>query len=146
MSLRKSTFTALTGLAVLVAATAVAGQTSAPAAPARLAAPMRGAATVEHTRPVTKAERVNGQQIIITTIKVKNTSTGAIAGFKVDEFWYDAQRNPLPGDTYRHRRPMQPQEVITVELRTPRDPKMVTNSYNFSHANGTISAKLAPKL
>ena len=83
---------------------------------------------------------------IVTTFKVKNLATAPIAGFKVDEFWYDKGGDPVTGDTFRYRKPLQPNEVITVELRTPRDPKMVTNSYNFSHANGTIVPKLLPKL
>jgi hypothetical protein len=154
MNRMTSTLAAFAGIALLAAGTAVAAQApkpatpaaAAPAAPARLAAPIRGAANLGYTKPVTKAERVNGQQVIVTTIQVKNMSAGAIAGLKIDEFWYDAARNPLPGDTYRSRKPIQPNEIVTVELRTPRDPKMVNNSYNFSHANGTIVPKLLPKL
>jgi hypothetical protein len=156
MNRKRSTLAALAGIALLAAGTAVAGQApkpaapaapaATPAAPAKLAAPIRGAANLGYTKPVTKAERVNGQQFIVTTIQVKNMSAGAIAGLKIDEFWYDAARNPLPGDTFRSRKPIQPNEIITVELRTPRDPKMVNNSYNFSHANGTIVPKLLPKL
>jgi len=33
-----------------------------------------------------------------------------------------------------------------VTLRTPVNPKMDRNSYNFSHANGTIKTTLLPKL
>jgi hypothetical protein len=150
MNYKKSALAALAGVALLAAGTAVAGQAPKPAAPAaapvKLAPPIRGAANLGYTKPVTKAERVDGKQFIVTTIQVKNLSSGAIAGLKIDEFWYDAARNPLPGDTFRYRKPLQPNEVITVELRTPRDPKMVTNSYNFSHANGTIVPKLLPKL
>jgi hypothetical protein len=127
MNRMTSTLAAFAGIALLAAGTAVAAQAPKPATPAA-------------------AERVNGQQVIVTTIQVKNMSAGAIAGLKIDEFWYDAARNPLPGDTYRSRKPIQPNEIVTVELRTPRDPKMVNNSYNFSHANGTIVPKLLPKL
>ncbi len=153
MNGKRSRIAALAGIVLLAAGSAVAGQApkpaapaAAPAAPVKLAPPMRGAANLGYTKPVTKAERVNGQQFIVTTIQVKNMSAGAIAGLKIDEFWYDAARNPLPGDTFRYRKPLQPNEIVTVELRTPRDPKMVSNSYNFSHANGTIVPKLVPKL
>ncbi len=39
-----------------------------------------------------------------------------------------------------------PGETIVVELNTPKNPKMNRNSYNFTHANGTIKTKLVPKL
>ncbi len=32
--------------------------------------------------------------MIVTTIKIKNLSNGAIAGLKVDEFWYDKDGQP----------------------------------------------------
>jgi hypothetical protein len=52
----------------------------------------------------------------------------------------------VTGDTFRHPKPLQPGEVITVTLETPRNPKMDRNQYNFSHANGAIKAQLLPKL
>jgi len=150
MNWKIATFAALAGVALLGGSTTVAAQAPKPAAPAaapaKLAAPIRGAANIGYTKPVTKAERVNGQQVIVTTFRVKNMSTGAIAGLKIDENWYDSARNAMPGDQFRSRKPLQPGEIVTIELRTPRDPKMITNSYNFSHANGTIVPKLLPKL
>ena len=121
-----------------------AGQTAA--APARLAAPIRGQANLSVTKPVTKAMRVDGKELIVTTMKVKNMSSGAIAGLKVDEFWLDKAGNPVGGDTFRYRKPLQPNEVITIEFRIPRDPKMASNQYQFSHANGTIKAQSVPTL
>ena len=77
---------------------------------------------------------------------MKNLATGSIAGLKVDEFWYDKAGNPVTGDNYRHPRPLQPGEVITITLETPRNPAMNRNQYNFTHANGEIKATLQPKL
>jgi hypothetical protein len=150
---------ALAGAFLLVAG-AAAGQTGqgakpAPAAPAagqaptakpRLVPPVRGEAPLGYTKPVVKAGKVEGKDFIITTIRVKNLSQGSIAGLKVDEFWYDKAGDPVTGDTFRHPKPLQPGEVITVTLETPRNPKMDRNQYNFSHANGTIKAQLLPKL
>jgi hypothetical protein len=94
-------------------------------------------------KPVTKREK-NGD--IVTVIKVKNLSTtGSIAGLKVDEYWYDKAGDPVSGDTFRYRKPLMPGEVIDVTLRTPYNPKMDRNSYNFSHANGEIKTKSVPK-
>jgi hypothetical protein len=121
-----------------------AGQT--PGAKPRLIPPVRGEAPLGYTKPVVKAGKVDGKDFIITTIRVKNLATGTIAGLKVDEFWYDKAGDPVTGDTFRHPKPLQPGEVITVTLETPRNPKMDRNQYNFSHANGTIKAQLLPKL
>jgi hypothetical protein len=107
--------------------------------------PIKGTAEIGMLAPVVKVD--NKTKEVVTTIKVKNLSTtGAIAGFRVDEFWYDKVGNILPGDSKRMRQPLMPGEVITVELRTPRNPKMDRNSYQFSHANGQIKAKKVTKL
>jgi hypothetical protein len=113
-----------------------------PAAPAKFIPPVRGQAELGYLKPVTKR---SGSEIV-TVIKVKNLSNGPIAGLKVDEFWYDKAGDPVTGDTFRHRKLMMPGEVLDVTLRTPTNPKMDRNSYNFSHANGTIKTTLLPKL
>jgi hypothetical protein len=116
---------------------------AAPAAKAKFVPPIRGLAEIQVTRPNTKRA---GKEIV-TIMKVKNVSTtGSIAGLKLDEFWYDKAGTVVTGDTYRHQKPLMPGEVIEITLRTPSDPRMNTNSYNFSHANGKISAKPVPKL
>ena len=114
----------------------------AAAAPAKLAPPIRGQAELGYTKPVSKR---SGNEIV-TTIKVKNLAKGSIAGLKVDEFWYDKGGDPVTGDTFRYRKPLQPGEVIEVTLRTPVNPKMDRNQYKFEHLNGTIKTTLLPKL
>jgi hypothetical protein len=115
----------------------------APTTPTKLVAPVRGVAEIGYTKPVTK----NDGKFITTTIKIKNMSPGAIAGLKVDEFWYDAAGDPVTGaQPFRHRKPLQPGEIIEVILKVPRDPKMNRNQYKFEHANGTIKTTLLPKL
>ncbi len=155
MNRQKCSLLAVAGAVLLVAGTAAAGQAkpaapaaqaATPAAPARLAPPIRGVANVGVTRPVTKAGKVEGKDFIVTTMKVKNMSSGSIAGFKADEYWLDKAGNPVGGDTFRYRKPLQPNEVIELEFKTPRDPKMNTNQYKFSHANGDIKTQLVPKL
>jgi hypothetical protein len=137
-------------LLALAAAVSVAGAVSAnqakpaspPAAPAKLVAPVRGEARLGYTKPVSK--RDGG--MIVTTIQVKNLSSGSIAGLRVDEFWYDKKGDPVTGDTFRNRKPLQPQEVLLVTLRTPVNPAMDRNQYKFEHANGTIKTELLPKI
>ena len=115
---------------------------AAPAAPVKLSPPARGQAELGYTKPVSK--RAGSE--VVTTIKVKNLATGAIVGLKVDEFWYDKAGDPVTGDTFRYRKPLQPGEVIEITLRTPINPKMDRNSYKFQHSNGTIKTTLLPKL
>src|SRR5262245_14089182 len=145
---------ALAGLAMLAAGTAAAGQASkpaapaaaAPAAPVKLAAPIRGEALVAVTKPVTKAGKVDGKDFIITTMKIKDLSSGAIAGFRADENWSDKSLNPVGGDTFRSRKPIQPNEIVELTFQTPRNPAMNSNQYQFAHANGAIKTQLVPKL
>ena len=112
-------------------------------APKKLVPPVRGEALIGYLKPVTKQEK----NMIVTTIKIKNLSPGAIAGLKVVEFWYDKDGNPVTGSQpFRWRKPLQPGEVIEVELKVPTDPRMDRNQYKFEHANGTIKTTKLPKL
>jgi hypothetical protein len=144
---------ALATLAALAMWTSVAGgafaqatspSQPAPAAPAKpkFVKPIKGVAEIGYLRPQVK---VAGNEVV-TTMKIKNLSNGAIAGLRVDEFWYDKAGGMLPGDSKRVRQPIMPGEVVTVELRTPRNPKMDRNSYQFTHANGTCKPKILSKL
>lgn len=123
-------------------ATPAAQGGQAPAARPRLSPPVRGVAQLGYTKPVVKG----GKDLIVTTMRVKNMDSGAIAGLKVEELWYDKAGDLIAGDDYRHPRPLQPGEVITVTLETRRNPRMDRNQYSFTHANGTIKASLQPKL
>lgn len=118
----------------------------APAAKPRLSAPVRGLAQLGYTRPVVKGAKIGGKDFIVTTIRVKNMADGAIAGLRVEEFWYNKAGDPITGDEYRHPKPLQPGEIVTVTLETPRSPGMDRNQYSFKHANGEIRASLQPKL
>lgn len=107
----------------------------------RLVAPVRGEALLQYTKPATKATASE----VITVIRVKNVNSAPIAGLRVEENWY-AGGNPVGGDTYRHPRPLAPEAVIEITLRTPRRPGMSSPQYVFSHANGTIKPELVGKL
>jgi hypothetical protein len=146
----RSALTALTAVAASVAlsSTVLAQQAkpaspapSAPAAKTRWVPPVRGTATINMLQPVTK---VVGNEVV-TQLKLKNVSSGAIALLRVDEYWYDRQGQMLPGDSQRVKKPIQPGEVVEIELRVPKNPKFYQNQYKFSHANGTVDAKLVKK-
>ena len=109
-------------------------------AQAKPATPIRGDAEIGVLRPVTTVDQKAG--IVRTTIKVKNLSTtGSIAGLKVEEYWFDKGGNPVTGSKARLQKPLQPGEVAELKLETPRDPKMDRNTYTFTHANGKIRTK-----
>ena len=142
--MQKHLMLACAGAVLIMAGAAVAEQAqpaaaqAPPAAPAKFSPPIRGVAELGILPPVTK--RVGKE--VVTVIKIKNLSTaGSIAGLKVDEYWYDKAGDPVTGDTFRYRKPLLPGEVIEVTLRTPVNPRMDRNQYNFSHANGNIKTK-----
>ena len=89
-------------------------------------------------------EVIDGE--VVTRIRIQNRATGAIAGLKVDEFWYDASGNPLGGDSQRVRQPLLVGEITEIELRIPRSSRMNRNSFQFSHANGEIEATQVDEL
>jgi hypothetical protein len=137
------------GSLILIAAVATAmgagasfaGQ--APAAARKLVAPVRGEANVEITKPDTK---VIGNDVV-TIIYVKNVATAPIAGFKIEENWYNKAGDAMGGDVYRHPRPLQVGETIQITLKTPRARVIGRNNqYQFSHANGVVKPKMVPKL
>ena len=68
------------------------------------------------------------------------------AGVKVEENWFDKAGNPVQGDIFRHMKPLQPGEVITISFKVPRSPNMQRNQYLFSHANGNLKQAVVPKL
>ena len=108
--------------------------TPAPPAKAKWVAPIKGIATVEVLKGTPK--KVGDE--IVTVLKVKNTSSGAIALFRIDEYWYDKNQQVVSGDTQRHTKLFLPGEVIELTLKSPVKPNLFQNTYNFAHANGQV--------
>ena len=104
----------------------------------RLVATMRGPGQIGYLPPVTSRESND----VVTTFRIKNISNGALAGFKVDEFWYDDAGDTVTGDSYRMRRPFLVDEVIEVTLRVPQNSRMANSNYEFTHQNGVVEASL----
>jgi hypothetical protein len=77
----------------------------------------------------------------VTIFQVKNMSaTNAIVGLQITEFWYDKAGQPIQGtgDRQRLRTPLQPLEVATITLRSPKVPGMTQPQYKFEQNNGTV--------
>ena len=69
----------------------------------KLMPPIYGEARIDVTKPATK---VSGNEIV-TTVLVKNMEAAPIAGFQIDEYWYDSNGTPMGATTYRHPKPLQ---------------------------------------
>jgi hypothetical protein len=78
---------------------------------------------------------------IVTTFQVKNLSaTNSIVGLQISEFWYDKSGNPVQGtgDRQRLRTPLQPLDVATIVLKSPKVAGMTNPQYKFEQNNGTV--------
>jgi hypothetical protein len=75
---------------------------------------------------------------IVTTFQLRNMTLGSIVGLTITEFWYDKAGNPIQGtgDRQRLRTPLQPGEVATVTLKSPKVAGMTSPQYKFSHQYG----------
>ena len=103
-----------------------------------LVATIRGPGQVGYLQPISRRQRNE----MVTTFRVQNTSTNALAGFAVDEFWYDRAGDTVTGGSFRMQQPFLPGQIIEVEIRIPRSARMSRNNYEFSHKNGVIEATL----
>ena len=101
--------------------------------------PIRGEAIVEFTQPVTKKDLKTN--MVVTKIMVRNASNAPIPRLTIDETWFDKSGALVTGGKGVINGLLQPGEVKTVEIETPYNPKMNSNSWNFSHANGTVKPK-----
>jgi len=103
------------------------------------APPLRGTAELGYVQ----SAKLEGNDIV-TTFQVKNLhATNAIVGLQITEFWYDKSGAPLQGtgDRQRLRAPLQPLDVATIVLKSPKVPGMTQGSqpqYKFEQNNGTV--------
>ena len=129
---------ALAIAAALVAPAAMSLQAQGTPAPVlkKSAPPLRGQAELGFIQTA----KLEGNTIV-TTFQVKNMSaTNAIVGLQISEFWYDKAGNPLQGtgDRQRLRSPLQPLDVATITLSSPKVAGMTTPQYKFEQNNGTV--------
>jgi hypothetical protein len=115
----------------------------APATKAKWVAPIKGDATVQ----MIKSNSRHVGKEIVTNFKIKNVSSGAIALFRIDEYWYDNSQKPqmITGDTQRYTKPIMPGEIIEMTTRSPAKPGAARSQWSFSHANGKIVPKVVTK-
>jgi len=141
---------AATIVGVSVAGAAVFAQQPPPTAPPmtsvlagkKFSPPIRGEATIDIVKTPTKREGTT----LVTKIVVKNTSAAPIPRLKVAETWFDKDGNMIPGGEAVINGLLQPNEVQTLEIRTPVNLKMAQSQLQFSHANGTVKPKAVKSL
>jgi hypothetical protein len=128
---------ALAVAAALLAPVSMSLQAQTPASVLKKSAPpLRGTAELGFVQTA----KLEGDTIV-TTFQVKNMSaTNAIVGLRISEFWYDKAGNPLQGtgDRQRLRSPLQPLDVATITLKSPKVVGMTTPQYKFEQNNGTV--------
>ena len=129
---------ALAVAAALMAPAAMSLQAQGTPAPVlkKSAPPLRGQAELAFIQTA----KLEGNTIV-TTFQVKNlSSTNAIVGLQISEFWYDKAGNPLQGtgDRQRLRSPLQPLDIATITLNSPKVAGMTTPQYKFEQNNGTV--------
>ena len=112
-----------------------------PAAKAKFVPVVKGLASVEFIQGTPK--RVGSD--IVTLLKVKNTSSGAIALLRVDELWYNQKREQVTGDSQKVLKPIQPGEVVEITMKSPSKPDLYVSQYAFSHVNGKVDVKRVKK-
>ena len=122
--------------AALLAPAALGAQTAPAPGLKKSAPPLRGVAELGFIQ----SAKLEGNTIV-TTFQVKNMSaTNAIVGLQITEFWYDKSGQPLQGtgDRQRLRAPLQPQEVVTIVLKSPKVTGMTQPQYKFEQNNGSV--------
>ena len=135
-------FSAVTASAAFAqAAKPAAPTTQAPAAPAKWVPPVKGTATIEVMRG--QSRKVGDE--LVTPLKIKNTSTGAIHLLRINEYWYDKARNMVTAAEERYKKPLLPGEIVEINLKSPARPGAEISQLNFLHANGKIDAKTVKK-
>jgi hypothetical protein len=110
----------------------------------KFAPPVKGEALIEFTQPVTK--RVQGTSTVQTTIKVRNGSLAPVARLQITESWFDKAGLVVASGRKAINGLLQPGEVQIITIETPYKPQMNSNSWIFTHANGTVKTQKVPKL
>jgi hypothetical protein len=118
-------------------ATPATPTTGSPAAPAKWVPPVKGTATIAVVK--TPSKKAKGE--ILTTLKVKNTSTGSINLLSVEELWYDQKRALVSSGSEKYRKPLLPGEIVELTIKSPDRGQPVISTMTFTHANGKVDAK-----
>jgi hypothetical protein len=104
--------------------------------------PFKGQAVVEYTSPVTKRVK----DAVVTTIMVKNLATAPLARLTIEQIWYNKEQSVVMRGRGVINGLLPPAEVQMITIEIPYNSNMISNNYQFSHANGTIKPQRVAKL
>jgi hypothetical protein len=104
--------------------------------------PVRGAVEIEYTNPTRKRSK----DLIVSTIQVKNISSGPIARLTIEEIWYDKGGAVIGGGKGVINGLLPAGDVQTITIETPFNPQFNSNNYRFSHANGSVTPNRVDKI
>jgi hypothetical protein len=141
-------------VAVAVSAQAAQGgsaSTAAPPAPQltpvlagrKITPPFRGDAEIQVLwPPVSRRDK----DLVVTKVEVKNVSPGPIKGLTIDQPWYNKAGAISASPRGVINGLLQPNEVQTVTIEVTYKADMISNNYQFSHANGSVRPTKVAKL
>jgi hypothetical protein len=132
------------GLVVVGGVSAALAQQPAGQAPPKAVwiNPVRGTVEIQY---IDTAVKMDKEGYVVKTFQVKNMSTGPIARLKIEQFWWDKNNNPVPGDAQFLKKPLMPGETGTIVLKTPKNANMFRDNYKFSHQYGDVKVKKVAK-
>jgi hypothetical protein len=104
--------------------------------------PVRGAADVEFTRPVTK----RSGDTVVDTIVVRNMASQPIARLTVEAIYYNKAGAVIANGRGYINGLLPAGKVETVTVETPFNPAMNSSNYKFTHANGVVTPKRVDKI
>ena len=84
--------------------------------------------------------------MVVTTLDVKNISTGPIARLTVEEIWYDKGGEVIGGGRGVINGVLPAGKVQTITIQTPFNARFNANNYKFTHANGAVEPKRVDKM
>ena len=138
---------AASALSLLFAATADSGQakpaattpTTGAAVRARYYPPVKGVADVGYFMKQ-KPKKVGNE--LVTVFAVKNLSTThSIVLLRIEETWYNRKTEVAGNHIERYKKPLQPGEIVEIEVRTPWDANYHSANHTFMHAHGKCVTK-----
>jgi len=121
---------------------ATSSGSTAPAAPAKFVPMVTGVASIEVIQSPPKRQGSD----IVTLLRIKNVSSGAIGLLRVDELWYDKDLKQVTGDTETVKRIL-PGEIVEITMKSPAKPNLSRSQYAFSQNSGNhkVDAKAVKK-
>lgn len=136
---RREIFVGIIGTLLLAS---VSEAQSTAAAPPKFVTPFKGEAELQMLPPQSKQEG----NLMVTRVKVKNLAKGPIVGFTAAEYWYSAKGETVSGSPkFRHQKPLMPNEVVEVVLRSPKHAEMSRVLRVYEHGNGKVKATQVAK-